>query len=100
MSASLVDAVASSEDDDEDEESSSEETKLLGSQKELRKCAGHFASLMLRQQIVVTVSPSSHRVMVIQLVHVCVCVCVTLSLITLNQRVFTQLFLAQLLRDK
>ena len=78
MSASLVDAVASSEDDDEDEESSSEETKLLGSQKELRKCAGHFASLMLLQQIVVTVSPSSHRVMVIQLVHVCVCVCHTL----------------------
>lgn len=33
-----VDILASSEDDEEDEESSSEEAKLLGSQKELRKC--------------------------------------------------------------
>lgn len=62
--------MASSEDDDEDEESSSEETKLLGSQKELRKCADRFTSLMLRQQTVITVSPSSHRV----IIQLCVCV--------------------------
>lgn len=39
LSVLVVDTVASSEDDDEDDESSSEEAKLLGSQKELRKCA-------------------------------------------------------------
>lgn len=37
----LVDILVSSEDDEDDEESSSEEAKLLGSQKELRKC-GHY----------------------------------------------------------
>lgn len=37
----LVDVLVSSEDDEDDEESSSEEAKLLGSQKELRKC-GHY----------------------------------------------------------
>lgn len=36
---SLVYTMASSEDDDDEEESSSEETKLLGSQKLMRKCA-------------------------------------------------------------
>lgn len=39
LSVLVVDTLASSEDDDEDDESSSEEAKLLGSQKELRKCA-------------------------------------------------------------
>jgi len=34
---SPVDTMASSEDDDDEEESSSEETKLLGSQKLMRK---------------------------------------------------------------
>lgn len=51
----LVDVLASSEDDEEDEESSSEEAKLLGSQKELRKC-GH-------QQMVDTHTPNRPRVM-------------------------------------
>lgn len=51
----LVDILASSEDDEEDEESSSEEAKLLGSQKELRKC-GH-------QQMDITHTPNRRRVM-------------------------------------
>ncbi len=56
-SVSPVDTLASSEDDDEDEESSSEEAKLLGSQKELRKCADPFRLPMLQQQTVITRSP-------------------------------------------
>lgn len=67
LSVLLVDTLASSEDDDEDDESSSEEAKLLGSQKELRKCADLVMSLTLLQQTVVTHSPNSHRVMMIQL---------------------------------
>lgn len=46
LSVSPVDMLASSEDDDEDEESSSEESKLLGSQKLIRKCANLCRLLM------------------------------------------------------